>query len=388
MSNNQNLNYAKQYINDVTTKAEVSAPDETLAGQYSPILTSLYDSHISDGVAGANQAWSVIRKLYPQLVMQSKLINFHDLHNIPIPDYILKASEDGKAPNYPIYLTGLNLIYGVPGSGKSFVAIDIAARLALANPDKIVIYSAGEGVPGLEPRLKAWEQFHKVHVSNLYLWKDALQFSNPDEVSAFMNEINNKSVAFLIVDTLARAMVGMNENDTREVGLFIHAVERLMNELQIGVLFVHHTNKMGIMRGSTAFDGSMDSIIKLQKEEELISLYNSLDRGGKNKHREEAPPIHFRLITQVVDGNNEAVIEISDKVMDDPDAKLNDTQVQILDALASFDDGLTAKAVVDMTSISQPTVYRNLKKLTKMNLISSNLDRFKITEAGEKKRSI
>lgn len=381
------LRYSQEYIQRIITSPNIEPPDERQAGQHYGTLLSLYENHVSDGVAGALAGWNVLKKIYPHLEYQRKLINFHDLGNIPIPNYILPESLE-DAPNYPIYRIGLNMLYGVPGSGKSFVAIDIAARLALSHQDGIVIYSAGEGVPGLEPRLKAWEKHYGYRVNNLYLWRDALPFMNADEVGRFIDEVGDKRPVFILVDTLARAMIGMNENDTRETGLFIQAVERIMLTLNVGVLFVHHTNKMGILRGSTALDGAMDSILKLNKEEELITLYNSLERGGKNKHREEAPPLHFRLLPVEVEGSNEATIVMSEKIIDDPDAKLTDNQVAILDALSGIGDGLMVKTLVDMTGIPQATVYRNLKKLQHLELIESSYDRFTITPKGDASRML
>jgi DNA-binding NarL/FixJ family response regulator len=381
------LKYAQSYIKQVTSQKNVGAPDQAQAGQHYGILLSLYENHTHGGLQGAIAGWNVLKKIYPHLETTSKLINFHELGNLPIPDYILPTSDAGTAPNYPIYKSGLNLIYSAPGSGKSFVAIDIAARVSLANPNHIIIYSAGEGIPGLNPRLRAWEKHHGHEVHNLYLWKEALPFSKPEAVEAFLNEVADKQPAFIIIDTLARAMVGLNENDTREMGLFIQSVETLMTRLNCGMLFVHHTNKLGMMRGSTALEGSMDSIIRLQKEETLISLFNSLERGGKNKHREEAPPIHLRLLPVVINGNNEATIVPSEKVIDDPNGKLTSSQVSILDAVAGFADGLTAKAISDMTNLHIATVYRSLKRMSALKFVEDDNERWSITASGDKARS-
>lgn len=368
---NASLKYAQNYVQMVTTTENAPAPDHEQAGIHGDTLDILYDNYKQGGIAGAVAGWNILKKIYKHLETNSKLINFHDLGSIPLPDYVLPVSAEGKAPNYAIYKKGLNLLYGAAGSGKSFLGIDVAARISLANPNNIVVYSAGEGIPGLEPRLKAWEKHNGATVRNLFLWKEALPFMNEAELARFVDEVSDKRPAFIIVDTLARAMVGMNENDTREAGLFIQAVEKVMERLSCGLMFIHHTNKLGLMRGSTVLDGAMDSILKLQKDEEQIVVYNSLDRGGKNKHREEAQPLHFRLLPVEVDGMKEATIVPGEMIVEDPTAPMTYNQKQIFDCISGT-MGISSKIIGEFIDIKTSTLYYNLKAMKEKGLIVEN----------------
>ena len=64
---------------------------------------------------------------------------------------------------------GLALVYGSPGSGKSFLTVDFAMNVALARAWRgrktvggLVIYIAAEGATGLQNRIAAWKIHNRV----------------------------------------------------------------------------------------------------------------------------------------------------------------------------------------------------------------------------------
>lgn len=379
--------YSIDYIARVTTNDEIEAPSVEKAGEFFDTLQALHENHCAGGAKGAKAGWNALKKYVPELAKTRKLIQFHELGFMPLPGYILPESSDGEAPNYALYGKGLNLLYGSPGSGKSFVAIDIAARIALAYPKHSVIYSAGEGKPGLLGRLKAWELHNNSQpIKNLYLWSEALPFMEADEVAQFVDDVRDIRPCFMIVDTLARSMLGLNENDTKEMGLFIKSVENVMEELDLGVMLIHHTNKLGLMRGSSALNGALDSVLKLEKADSVIKLWNSFDKGGKNKHREEADGLFFRLRPLQVDGKDEAVLIRSAKVIDTVEEdNLTDNQISILQALAAQSHGSAMSMLTKETGVHRTTAYRNLQKLIDAGLVKFNPshDLYTITDKGK-----
>lgn len=86
-----------------------------------------------------------------------KLLSRQQLTGMPEVEWIIP----GILPD-----SGLASIYGAPGSGKSFVAIDLASRISLGHgpwfsrevEERPVVYIALEGGRGIEKRLKAWDQ--------------------------------------------------------------------------------------------------------------------------------------------------------------------------------------------------------------------------------------
>lgn len=380
--------YAINFIHQCLMKVGVKPPDRERSGDNYDALNALHEAYLKAGNEGAQTAWKVLRRAVPHLDKPIKLINFNDLHLLSSPDYALPTSHDGQAPNYAIYLKGLNILYGMPGSGKSFVAIDFAKRLSLAYSRKAVVYSAGEGKHGLYGRSAAWTKHFQAETENLYLWDEAIPLLNPEAVQEFIETVRPLNPVFIIVDTLARAMLGENENDTAVMGRFIQSAEMVMRELDCGMLLVHHTNRQGYLRGSIALDGGADSILKIQRNEEEIIIYNSLEKGGKNKHTDELPAIYMRLLPVEVIWDdhtihNEAVIVQADKIMDKIESDLSDNQLQILLTLEDVEN-LSVAALLDASGISKATFYRNLKKLLKAGLIHlPSPEHYALTSTGK-----
>jgi DNA-binding NarL/FixJ family response regulator len=164
----------------------------------------------------------------------------------------------------------------------------------------------------------------------------------------------------------------------------VAAVDRLRTATDAAVLVVHHTGKSGDMRGSTALYGAADSVIAQTMNDQLITLYNSGDFGGKNKFAESAEPKFYRIKPHSAGGFEGGVLVSSEKIVTNPavNKQLTTYQKQILEALEGYDDGMSAKAVADATNFSRSTVYGNLKKLMKANYIKLENERYTISEDG------
>lgn len=178
----------------------------------------------------------------------------------------------------------LGFIFGPPGGGKSFMAIDMGLHLAyglkawhgdaLAAQDQgWVVYLAREGSAGMRQRLKAWEQHHAEEIEGrtcrFALIRDNVNFLIPEDVGAVAQAIrdaNLASVSMIVVDTVSRAIAGADENAQKDMTTFIAACEALQDAFQCCVVGVHHSAKgSGDMRGSSVFRGAGDFVLKIEK---------------------------------------------------------------------------------------------------------------------------
>lgn len=384
---NPNDRYAIYFVNDCLLKDDVAPPDKAKAGKDYEILEQLYRVHKDYGRDAAKRAWQTLRKAGPHLDKRRKMFNIHDLKYVEPPEYAL-PQEDGT-PFYAVYLKGLNVIYGKPGSNKTFIALDIANRIALANPERIVMFTAGEGGSGLYERQIAWETHNQRRVPNFHVYDEALPLLNVEAVEEFMFWMDGIKPVFIVIDTLARAMNGSNENDTAVMTHFVDECDKLMRLLDCGILLVHHTNAMGHMRGSSALDGGTDSILKVVPRDDQREVYNSLDNGGKNKHSEEAPVLYLNKLPVEIerDGKTKTslVMVTSDKVIDEiePGQRLKDNQMKICRALLGH-KYLSVQEIVQISNVPIATAYRNLKKLVNAGYIEQPADEtYTLTSAGE-----
>ncbi|WP_431023310.1 AAA family ATPase [Halomonas sp. H5] len=176
----------------------------------------------------------------------------------------------------------LALVYGEPGHGKSFLAIDLAASIAAGTPwhgavtgRGAVFYIAGEGRNGLARRLKAWEQARETSLAGLPLYVSHRAAPLDDAASAVevlkavdtLAKQAGQAPALIVVDTLARCFGG-DENSATDMGAFIAHLDALRHRWRATVLVVHHSGKDSTKgaRGSTALRGAVDAEYKVTKD--------------------------------------------------------------------------------------------------------------------------
>jgi hypothetical protein len=201
-------------------------------------------------------------------------------------------------------------VFGDPGSGKSFVAIDLACCVATGTAwhghdvmQGAVFYIAGEGHNGLARRLKAWEIGTGASLDGAPLYKSqrAAMLYDASEAAIVAEAIESLAKeagkpSMIIIDTLARNMGG-DENSTEDMNSFIaHLDLYFRQKWNCCVVIVHHSGAMDKdrSRGSTALRGAMDAEYKV----EILPSGHVQLTGKKMKDAEIPKPLTFSL-TQV-----------------------------------------------------------------------------------------
>jgi hypothetical protein len=169
----------------------------------------------------------------------------------------------------------LSVLYGPPGEGKSFVALDIGLSVSQGTDwqgRKVkrgpVVYVFGEGGRGLMKRLNAWISSNKSRPDNIFFMCHPVQVLKPDELGALAAQIDHRNLKprLIVLDTFARCFVGGNENDARDVGVFVDAIQNFQRDIGgAAALIVHHTTRARPKdeRGSTALRGAADTMLHL-----------------------------------------------------------------------------------------------------------------------------
>lgn len=178
------------------------------------------------------------------------------------------------------------MIYGPPYSGKSFIALDIALTLASGiarygapeRPPVPVVYIAAEGARGIvRLRRPAWRIAHGITGPLPFFAVDTMPLvARPQDVVELLKAIEARKIApkLLVVDTVARMMAGKNENDARDAGELIEALDMLKRALGCTVLALHHTGKDDARgaRGSNAFLGGVDTMLEVRSHQASKAL--------------------------------------------------------------------------------------------------------------------
>ncbi len=172
--------------------------------------------------------------------------------------------------------TGLHVLYGAPGTGKSFLALNAALHVASGLPwggrsvrRSGVVYIASEGGRNFRKRVCAAKKA-------LVLPEDA-QFAlvttapimggAKADTKRLIAEIREQTKALgwepklIVLDTLSRSIDDLNESSSQDVMDFVKNAELLGQAFKATVMPVHHCGKDESkgMRGSSALHGSADA---------------------------------------------------------------------------------------------------------------------------------
>ncbi|QDH50412.1 replicative DNA helicase/ DNA primase [Caulobacter phage KcrB] len=197
----------------------------------------------------------------------------------------------------------LAVLFGASGSGKTFVALDMAAAVARGVPwrDKRVkkgrvVIIAAEGGGGVGKRIDAYCKRHGIDPSELDIGiiNAAPSLMDRDDMSEVVAAIVAAGGADLcIMDTFAQMTAGADENSAGEMGRALSHAKALRVATGATVMIVHHTGKDSTKgaRGSTAIRGAADAeieVVRFQGNERLI-------RTTKQKDSDDGAEWGFKL---------------------------------------------------------------------------------------------
>jgi AAA domain-containing protein/bifunctional DNA primase/polymerase-like protein/primase-like protein len=196
---------------------------------------------------------------------------------------------------------GLGVLYGEPGSGKSFLVLDLSGAIArgaewrgLPVTCGPVVYVVAEGAGGFRKRLEAYAQHHGVDLAALPIGviADAPNFLRDDDRPIARAVEAYGGAVLIVVDTLASVTPGGNENAAEDMGAVIGRCKRLQAETGAFVLLVHHSGKDSGRgaRGWSGLRGAVDLEIEITR--------NGEDRAAKvtkQKDGEDGEAFPFRL---------------------------------------------------------------------------------------------
>ena len=281
---------------------------------------------------------------------------------------------------------GLAVLYGSPGTGKSFLALDWACRVAtgLSWDEASVLpgrsaYIAAEGGYGLKARLAAWTRWNEQDVAkteNLMISHPVNLFQTTD-LSSFIPEVAEYfggEVGLVVVDTLARSMVGGDDNLAKDMGRVIASLDDIRSS-GATVLVVHHSSKTGKtgLRGSSALLGAVDTSIELVAQKRGLFLHCKKQRDG-------AEFATRRLVMNEVEPS--CVVTVLG-CEGDGATTVREAELDLLKTLAAYGDtGPTWSTIREVTELAKSTLHRRLDRLKEAGLVTSDGGQWAATLAG------
>lgn len=193
-------------------------------------------------------------------------------------------------------------IYGAPGQGKTFVALDIGFHVAAGKEwmghrvkQAPVLYVGFEAFGGLANRAKALQTHYGVPGVPMFFAPGDFNLREQSGRQAFGQLLAGlpEKPGLIIFDTFAYALMGGDENSAQDVGAFNQAAQALIASTGATLLIIHHTGKdeKKGARGSSAIKGAVDT---------EISISDNRIAPLKQREMELCEPVGFKLTGLVI----------------------------------------------------------------------------------------
>lgn len=180
----------------------------------------------------------------PDQPMRFQVLTATEFANRPAPTWIIK---------HVLPEAELVVLYGASGSGKSFMALDMAGCIARGLPWRgkktkqgRVVYIAAEGAGGFRNRMQAYAQQHQIDLADFDLGviNAAPNFLEKVDALDVAKSIKASGGAdVIIVDTFAQVMPGGNENAGEDMGRAMSHCKGIHRATGAVVVLVHHSGK-------------------------------------------------------------------------------------------------------------------------------------------------
>jgi putative DNA primase/helicase len=195
-----------------------------------------------------------------------------EFKNIPAPVWLIKDK---------LMRNSIAMMYGPSGHYKSFLGLVLAGEVALTG--ECAFYVAAEGIERMAAKdFPAWKLAYGVDKKVPFIMTDIMPkaFDNEKEFTEFANSIYAKAagrkVGIIFLDTLNRAMSGLNDNDAKDASRMVDAAEFLKREFKCCVVLIHHTPKYDkeTWRGSGVFYNDFDTVLAIHatKETKVVKI--------------------------------------------------------------------------------------------------------------------
>lgn len=312
--------------------------------------------------------------------IKDKFLTLEQLRNLPPVQHLIKGMLD---------LDSLAMIYGPRGSYKSFVTLDWALSVACGTRwqerevvQSKVVYVAAEGVSGLGVRFDAWLNEHPFQNpgERLFILPQTVSLLAPATIGELAEACVEVEAKFVIIDTLARCLVGGDENSNKDAGLAVEQLDVIRRKTGACVLLVHHSgkNKDNGARGASAFEAAVETVFEVVKDDDALTI-----NCTKQKNHAETLPI--RLVAEQV---------LDSIVLRSGGVAVSRVPRGVLETLKALDDidtgtGQSATAWQVSAPSSEGTFYRHRKDLLALGLVENagteKNPRYKVTDSGRAK---
>jgi hypothetical protein len=221
-------------------------------------------------------------------------------------------ADDAMKPQPPIEwvidslfsVGSVSLVVGEGGCGKTYAMIDAAVSVTMGQKwldfetqkNVTLVIDEESGNRRIARRFAEVLRGHGAQGGESvgYITMASLNLLDEKDIDEFQNLIVGIGARFVVIDALADVMPNGDENSVKDVQPVFHALRVIANESQAAIVVIHHSNKVGSYRGSTALKGAVDLLLMVCKDGDKLTFTSEKAR--------DIEPIKFAALANFGDG--------------------------------------------------------------------------------------
>lgn len=244
------------------------------------------------------------------------------------------------------------IMYGGSGAGKSFLALDLSFAVATGytwfnecSKKGPVVWIAAEAAGTMRNRSKAYAQARGVQLDtvDLHVIEQTLSLMDKDDARVLTEVLAETKPQMIVVDTLAAASGGANENSGEDMNQVLNHCRKLHAATGALVLLIHHSGK-DASKGARGWSG-----LRAACDAEFEVVYDGKSpirtmKVTKQRDAEDGAVMPFKLLPVPLgfEDDSSCVIEYLDDVVLDENAKkrLGGNQKIVFESVYELASGL------------------------------------------------
>jgi hypothetical protein len=208
----------------------------------------------------------------------------------------LHWAEEAFEPQPPIdwIVNGLfsagsvSVLYGDPGTGKTYALLDMGVAVALGedwldHPTKqshVLFVDEESGPRRLKRRLHQVLHSHNANKDTklAFLSLPLFNLRDKNEATALQLFIQEAKAKLIIIDAMIDVLDGGDENIASVVQPMFRNLRTIATNEQAAFVIIHHPNRGGGYRGTSAMEGAVDLMLKVTRNNDLLTFNSEKTR--------------------------------------------------------------------------------------------------------------
>lgn len=197
----------------------------------------------------------------------------------------------------------VSIVFGEPGAKKTYAMLDACVCVALGKPwlgkevtqGRALFIDEESGQRRIERRIRQVVRGHDGddQIPLEYLTLEMFGLGVKADIETIINEINRRKVDFVVIDALADVTAGSDENSVQDMQPMMMNLRKMGESTKAAVIVIHHSNKGGKYRGSSALKGGVDLLLKVTSEKQSPLIKFDMEKARDTEEIEFAAKAHF-----------------------------------------------------------------------------------------------